>query len=263
MKLAEKFLVGTSGFSFDDWVGGFYPPGTRKQDMFAHYVRHFPTVEVNYTFYRMPSPRTMERLARTAPPGYLFWVKANRSLTHEGDLAGTPAFLDALAPLAGSGRLAGVLLQFPQSFRRTVAARKFLAAALEGLSPAPRAVEFRHRSWEHPSTAEGLRQCGVTLVIPDVPPIAGLYRAPPALTTSTGYLRLHSRNAAKWYAGAVERYDYSYGDVELRDLVDQWSPLAERAEKVFAFFNNCHGGQAAANAEAFRRLLEQIDAAAP
>ena len=75
MDLGEKFLVGTSGYSFRDWVGTFYPPGTRAKDMFAFYVRHFHTVEVNSTFYRMPSAATLDAMARQTPPEFAFWVK--------------------------------------------------------------------------------------------------------------------------------------------------------------------------------------------
>jgi len=152
-----------------------------------------------------------------------------------------------------------VLLQFPQAMHRTVANRRFLAGALADLESVPRAVEFRHRSWQCPETLTGLRDRDVTLVVPDVPPIGSLYSPPPAATNRTGYLRLHSRNADKWYAGPVERYDYNYTDAEMRGIIDQWAEVSEQAEKVFAFFNNCHGGKAAQNAEAFRRILEQID----
>ena len=68
MDPASKFHVGTSGYSFPDWVGVFYPPGTRRQEMFAYYMRQFRTVELNYTFYRLPAARTLELLAQASPP---------------------------------------------------------------------------------------------------------------------------------------------------------------------------------------------------
>ena len=121
------------------------------------------------------------------------------------------------------------------------------------------AVEFRHCSWEHPSVASGLRDRGAILVIPDVPDLDGLYHSPAAATAPTGYLRLHSRTAAKWYAGPVERYDYNYSEQEMQNLISDWSALDEPLEQVFVFFNNCHSGQAAENAEAFRALREAAD----
>lgn len=254
----EKYIVGTSGYSFADWVGTFYAPDTRQRGMFEEYVKHFDVVELNYTFYRMPASRTMEGLARKSPAGFSFWVKANQQITHEHDRALCGEFMENLAPLRTAGKLAGVILQFPQSFHRTVENRRFLAEALTDFEGVPLAAEFRHFSWEHASTFAGLRDRGVTLVVPDAPEIPGLFRPLPTITSPTGYLRLHSRNARKWYAGEAERYDYNYSTAELKELLSIWSPLAEQAEKVYAFFNNCHRGQAAENAEAFRRILGQI-----
>jgi len=250
-----QVIVGTSGYSFTDWVGPFYPPGTRRGDMLAHYVQHFPAVEVNYTYYRMPTARTLAALARNSPPEFLFWVKANQETTHKRNRQVAGEFLDALAPLTEAGKLAGVLLQFPQSFHRTIANRKYLAAALADLSGPPLAVEFRHCSWADPGVAEGLRRRQAILVVPDAPPIPALYHVAPTATTPVGYLRLHSRNAEKWYAGAAERYDYSYSAAELQRFATDWTDPALGIERLFAFFNNCHQSQAAANAQAFQRIL--------
>ena len=265
---ASKYIVGTSGYSFADWVGEFYPPGTRSGEMFAHYCQRFVAVELNFTFYRMPTARTLASIAAKSPPGFGFWVKVNQEITHKHNLAPAAPFIEALSPLRETDKLLGVLFQFPQSFHRTVENRKFLAAALEDFSrpassaaaamPLPCAVEFRHASWDHPSTVEGLRQRGATLVIPDAPPIPSLYHTPPRVTSGLAYIRLHSRDAAKWYAGEHERYDYSYSAPEMRKLLDDWSPLEGGVKAVNVFFNNCHRGQAAANAEAFRRILGQI-----
>jgi uncharacterized protein YecE (DUF72 family) len=258
-KQGRKWLIGTSGYSFADWVGPFYPAGTRTGDMFRRYVEHFTCVELNFTFYAMPAARTLARLAAASPEAFQFWVKVNRQITHDGQTAPAAEFLAALDPLQSSNRLAGVILQFPQSFHRTVEHRKFLAAALERFAAVPSAVEFRHASWDHPSTFEGLRDRRVTLVVPDAPPVEGLFRPAPAVTSRTGYLRLHSRRADQWYAGMAERYDYSYSEAELRGILDDWSRLEEGADRVYAFFNNCHRGQAAQNAESMRRILGQVN----
>jgi len=254
MGTGAKFLVGTSGYSFRDWVGTFYPPGTRAKDMFAYYVRHFRTVEINYTFYRMPSAATLEAMARQTPPEFTFWVKVHQQFTHEHELGAAKEFLDALVPLQSRGQLAGVLLQYPQSFHRTVANRRTLQGALDAFASMPAAVEFRHGSWDHPATFEGLQERGVTLVVPNVPDIASLFRPKALLTSRTGYLRLHSRASAQWYVGAAERYDYSYRDEELKGLAADWIHLAEKADRIFVFFNNCRHGQAAKNARRFMEI---------
>jgi uncharacterized protein YecE (DUF72 family) len=258
MTKSTEIIVGTSGYSFEDWVGPFYPPGTRKEQMFDHYIQHFAAVELNFTYYRLPTARTMEALANKGPPGFLFWVKANQQTTHKQDRSVAAEFLAGIHPLADAGKLAGVLLQFPQSFHRTVDNRKYLAAALEDLAGPPLAVEFRHRSWDDPSTFAGLRDREVTLVVPDCPAIPDLFRIAPTLTTSTGYLRLHSRNADKWYAGEAARYDYSYGDDELREIAASWLSLEQRMDRLYGFFNNCHHAQAAQNAESFQKVLDQL-----
>jgi len=259
MASENRYLIGTSGWSFKDWVGTFYPADTQQRGMLACYVHHFETVEINYTFYRLPSARTMESIAAKAPESFRFWVKANQAATHDLDRTVSRPFLDGLAPMLDSGKFAGLLLQFPQRFHRTVANRKCLSVALEDYRSVPLAVEFRHQSWQHPSVLQGLRDRDVTLVIPDVPDLPGLYRQAAAATNRTGYLRLHSRDASKWYnEGGADRYDYSYSREELDELIEAWEALEEPMDEVYTFFNNCHHGQAAQNAEALRRILGQI-----
>ena len=254
----SKYLIGTSGYSFRDWVGTFYPDRTQSRDMLAQYIRHFETVELNFSYYRMPNARTLNAIAAKTPDGFTFWVKANQETTHMLNRDVAPAFIEALEPMTAAGKLAGVLMQFPQSFHRTAGARKYLSAALEDFASVPLAVEFRHHSWDRPEVLAGLSERNVTVVIPDVPAIEALYSPSPAVTTRTGYLRLHSRDASKWYAGAQARYDYNYTAADIRKLLDDWSPLAGQTDRVYTFFNNCHRGQAAENAEAMRRILRQI-----
>ena len=98
----------------------------------------------------------------------------------------------------------------------------------------------------------------MALVIPDVPALEGLYRPAPTATSPVAYLRLHSREAKSWYGGMAARYDYSYSDEELKQLVKDWAAVEAAAQRVYAFFNNCHRAQAAQNASAFRRILGQI-----
>ncbi len=253
-----KYVVGTSGYSFADWIGAFYPPGTRSKDMFDLYAARFQAVELNFTFYNARPRATLARMGAKAPEGFQFWVKVNRELTHKGNLAAGAEFIDQVAPMQEAGRLAGLLLQFPQSFHRTAEARRYLAAALDALAALPLAVEFRHRSWDHPATTEALAARNVTLVVPDVPALEGLYRPAPTATSPIAYVRLHSRNAGAWYGGGAARYDYSYSEEELAQIIKNWADVEASVQRVYAFFNNCHRAQAALNAEAFRRILGQI-----
>lgn len=254
----NKYIIGTSGFSFKDWIGEFYPPQTKPKEMFAQYTTFFSMTELNYTFYRMPSARTLASLSEHSPPGFEFWVKLNQQISHERDLAGVDEFVDNLAPLIESRKLAGILLQFPQSFKRTVENRLFLARVIDAIAPLPQAVEFRDSSWEHDSTYQGLREKSVALVVPDAPPIRSLFHPPPISTSPIAYLRLHSRNARYWYKGEGMRYDYDYSEDELKDVLGQWSAIEQEVQKIYTLFNNCNRGQAGRNAMAMRRILGQI-----
>ena len=120
MPLGE-ILVGTSGYSFPDWVGTFYPPGMKSSDFLNYYSERFPVVEVNSTYYRIPPPRTLEQMERKTPPGFRFVVKLHQSMTHE--TTREPAiyfqFREALEPLKAAGKYDGLLAQFPWGFQRT------------------------------------------------------------------------------------------------------------------------------------------------
>jgi uncharacterized protein YecE (DUF72 family) len=91
--------IGTSGFSYADWVGPYYPLGTRPSQMFGLYCKHFPLVELNFTFYRPPTGDMLTRLADKGPEGFQFLVKAPRSVSHEADVRDLPGFREALGQL--------------------------------------------------------------------------------------------------------------------------------------------------------------------
>ena len=163
MSAAPAFLVGTSGYSFDDWVGPFYPPGTPRQRFLETYARHFDCVEINATHYRIPSPHTFERMAQRTPPAFRFIVKLHGAVTHERvlDPAQVRAFHDAVAPLAAAGKHHGMLAQFPWGFRRDEAAKAHLVRMRAAFPEGPLWVEFRHDSWMHPHLPEWLRAHGL------------------------------------------------------------------------------------------------------
>ena len=140
-------LIGTAGFSYRDWLGPFYPTGLPERDWLAFYAREFPTVELNVTFYRLPAARTLDSWIEHTPAGFQFSVKAYRGLTHERQAPDFAAFAAAARPLAQAGKLACVLAQFPQSFRRTAANEAYLARLRQGLGDLPVVVEFRHAEW--------------------------------------------------------------------------------------------------------------------
>jgi uncharacterized protein YecE (DUF72 family) len=220
--------------------------------MLAYYARHFPLVELNFTFYRPPTPEMLARLAEQVPSGFQFIVKLPRSISHEEKPTDLPLFRRSVEEMSRRGCLLGLLCQLPQSHHYNGRRLDWLDRLARELAGCRLAVEFRHRSWARPDLADWLAERGIDLVAVDAPDLPQLY--PSALVQSTGriYVRLHSRNAGNWYQSDKERYDYDYNDEELGEWVEAVLRAEERTEEALLLFNNCHGGRAAANA---RRIM--------
>ncbi len=253
-------VVGTSGYSFPDWVGPFYPRGMRSSEFLVYYARQFGAVEVNSTYYGIPRPRVMQQMEQKTPPGFRFVVKLNQAMTHEGSLA--PAlmreFRACLAPLQDAGKYDGLLAQFPMNFHRNDNHERFLGALREALPGEPLWVEFRHDSWAGEDVPALLRAHTLGFCAVDEPALPGLMPSITALTTEDAYIRFHGRNAATWWGGgAGDRYDYDYRASELAEWMDKVRALAEQARRTYLFFNNCHAGQAARSAKLMTELLRQ------
>jgi len=249
--------IGTSGYSYPDWVGDFYPEGTRPERFLTSYARHFPLVELNFTFYRPPTRAMLLRLAAKAPPDFQFVVKAPRLISHDQRPLEIPGFRDAVEGLQARGQLAGVLAQFPQSMHCTRADCDWVATLAKELGHLRLAVEFRHSSWARPGLPAWLAEKGLDLVGVDVPEIAALFPRGWAQSGSAAYIRLHSRDAAKWYEDGGARYDYDYGDAELGEWIEELAHRAEQGgtERALFLFNNCQRSQAAVNARRMQALL--------
>jgi len=251
--------VGTSGYSYKDWVGEWYPPGTTTHDMLELYARSFQTVELNFTYYRQPSARTIESIVRKLPDTFRLFVKANAETTHQRNRDAARPFKDGIAPAREAGVLAGVLAQFPYSFKNEPASRDYLAALAEDFADCNPVVEFRNRGWSKLSTLALLRTLGLGFCCVDEPDGLGLMPPVAEATTDTAYLRFHSRNKAKWYeGGGKERYNYLYTPEELNEWTPKVKKLDDASSAVYVFFNNCHAGHAAVNAGQFRAMLGDI-----
>ncbi len=261
-------IVGTSGYSYADWVGTVYPEGTRPVDYLAHYARRFALTELNFSYYREPTTSSLRQIALKSPPGFAFTIKAHKSLTHERGaewIDHATRFRSALEGLTSVRRndsddvedtLAGVLLQFPFSFHYTAENRRYLASLSDAFDGVRTFVEFRNDEWDEPSVWREMEKRRLGLVIPDLPRLDGLPRTAPRLTTPWGYVRFHGRNAAGWWAGSnVSRYDYLYSEEELCDWIGPVTAMANDAESVIVTFNNPLGGQAVQNAKQFSSLL--------
>lgn len=261
-----EILIGTAGYSYMDWVGPVYPVGCRRSDMLALYAEEFYFVEVNYTYYRMPTARTLAQMASRTPPDFLFAVKAFQGMTHTRDLdaAGYRAFREALAPLTETGRLACILAQFPQSFHFNPANCSYLERVREGLNNLPLVFEFRSADWQRPETENLLHRMGVTLAAVDLPDLPGLPRPELKATSPLGYVRFHGRNRIKWYyhRESYERYDYLYSPEELSHWVPTMAAFASSNPRLCVSFNNHYGGQAVINARMLRNILRSYKKAA-
>jgi uncharacterized protein YecE (DUF72 family) len=245
--------IGTAGYSYKDWAGPFYPAGTRPAQMLPLYSRHFPLVELNFTFYRAPTRDTLLRLADRAPAGFQFLVKLPQTISHERKTDDLPGLRQAMLGLKERGQLLGLLCQLPQSThfeRPNLDWLRHLSAALGDLHLA---VEFRHRSWARPDVPPWLAEHGLNLVAVDVPDIPSLYPRGWVQAGSRAYIRLHSRNAANWYRGLKERYDYDYDDAALREWVQAAATF--EPDQALLVFNNCWRGQAARNARRMQALF--------
>jgi len=253
--------IGTSGFSYDDWVGPVYPEELSRREWLSYYAREFDTCELNTTFYRMPAPAMLERMAEKVPPGFLFSVKAFQGITHEREegLKLAPEFTEALEPLREAGKLGAVLAQFPYSFHPTEENQQYLMRLRQAFGPAPVVVEFRDAKWATEDTFDILEEMGLGYCCVDEPPLKGLMPPIAAATGPVAYVRFHGRNSAKWWqhAEAWERYDYTYKPEELQEWIPKLQALDSRAPLTLVYANNHWSGQAVDTARQLRLLLEQ------
>ena len=254
-------LIGTSGFSYKDWIGPYYPEKLSKKDWLAFYAREFKTCELNFTYYRLPNAQTLERMAAKVPADFCFTLKASGELTHErtDNEAAFAQFVAALEPLIEAGKFGCVLAQFPYSFHATEANRDYLRFLREHLRDLPVVIEFRNAKWLTPENFALLQENHLGFCCVDEPRLEGHIPPVAEVTAETAYVRFHGRNAEKWWRHdeAWERYDYTYSDEELSEWVPKIKVLAGKAEKTFVFANNHWQGQAVGTARQLTMLLEQ------
>jgi uncharacterized protein YecE (DUF72 family) len=289
--------IGTAGWSYPSppgaWTGIVYPArqgrtwrGARFDEL-SWYAEHFDTVEVNSSFYRVPTRETTAAWAARTPPAFEFSVKLFQKLTHpamfldrltrapgvravddaprfEGshDVAraaaqvsqqDVDAFKLAIDPLANAGKLGALLAQFPASFKADAAARDYLAWLLDTFRDHRVAVELRHRSWSNDlaGTLALLNASKAAWVQIDEPKFSSSVQQN-FLPNVTGfyYLRLHGRNAKAWWKHdhPNDRYNYLYSAEELDPFVEIAEAVRTLVKKMYLYTNNHFDGKAAANA---------------
>jgi len=253
------FYIGTSGYSYDDWVGPYYPPDLPKKEWLSFYAREFNASELNFTYYRLPNAWTLERIAQKTGEGFQFTVKAYKGMTHEREdnAEAFTQFVAALRPLLEADKFGCILAQFPYSFRPTPGNFDYLKRCRERLGDLPVVVEFRRADWLTPETFAFLREQNLGFCCVDEPRIKGLMPPMVEVTGPVAYVRFHGRNAKKWWRHehAWERYDYTYSEEELQEWVPRLRKMDQEAEKTFAFANNHWQAQAVGTARQLKLLL--------
>ena len=302
---SREIRVGTASWTDPTIVKGgvFYPRGvSSSEDRLRYYASQFSTVEVDSTYYSLPERAIAALWAERTPDDFVFHVKAHALMTGQPtEVARLPEplidalpaaladkariyakdlplelydlvwtyFLDALEPLRASGKLGGVLLQYPRWFLPTPENKDHLAESAARLAGTPGAVELRNRYWyggadgrgrETQWTLDMLRDLGLTYVMVDgpqglessVPPVAAV------TTAELAMVRLHGRRSATWEAAkvpTVERYRYLYSQHELDAWVPRIEEASAQARRTTVFLNNCYGNYGTTNA---RELLAKL-----
>ena len=245
----STILLGTSGWSYREWIGPFYDDEKR---MFSYYAKFFNTVEINSTFYRYPSRSTIYGLSRAAPPNFIFSAKLPRLITHKKKLdlaedirSDLMRFLELLEPLYVSGRLGCILIQLPPSFKYEDGYERlegFLDIIPDGYEFA---VEFRDSSWMREDTWRMLRKYGVAYCVVDEPSFPSEVH----VTADFAYFRWHGRNSRVWY-------NYRYSEKELSEWVPKLEETGRKVRKIYGYFNNHFHGYAIENCIELMQMLK-------
>jgi uncharacterized protein YecE (DUF72 family) len=275
--VASPIRIGTCSWADESLSKYFYPREVKgAEERLRYYTERFDTVEANSTYYHLPAREMVQRWADRTPDGFVMHVKAFGVMTrHPVKVEQLPPdlrdeapldqrgrverpsrefraeifsrFHDALEPLRETGKLGGILLQFPSYVVPKPASYDYLEWAVEQLQGDEALVEFRHAAWlddEHRDETLGfLERHGLTYVIVDAPRTEGRNVLPTvvATTSPTAYVRFHGRNAQTWNkrtGSAAERFDYLYSDEELAEWVPTLQELAGQSQEAYAFFNN-------------------------
>jgi uncharacterized protein YecE (DUF72 family) len=259
--------IGTSGFSFPDWKGTIYPHGLSERDMLSFYERElgFGALEVNFTYYTLPSQKSFSAMSKKTSKGFEFVVKSFKGMTHEIRDRETGVMVDnqetfkkfkySLLPLIEDGKLACVLAQFPYGFFSNRGNLEYLERFKEEMREIPLVFEFRNQIWLREGTFQFLEERNIGYCIVDEPKLPKLMPYLPRATSEIGYFRFHGRNPNWFNVPTSVRYDYLYSEKELKEFIPDIGDVSQKTAKTLIFFNNCHAGSAAKNAAQMAKLL--------
>jgi len=239
----STFWIGTSGYNYKEWKGPFYPSDLPEQAMLSYYAQRFSTVEINYTFYRMPNVRTLQAWAKETPEGFTFTLKAPRRITHDLRLrdAGDSVTYFCETAKALKQKLGAMLFQLPPFLKKDVARLEdFLHQLPPGFRPA---FEFRNQSWFSDDVYECLQRFDAALCIAEHDDRC----APFEQTANFGYFRLR-------------RSDYSEAD--LAGWAQRLVEATAKWDELFVYFKHEEAGKGALFASKLAALLQPTAPAA-
>jgi uncharacterized protein YecE (DUF72 family) len=245
-----RFLLGTSGWSYAEWVGVFYP--TSSESKLGFYSKTFPTVEIDSTFYAFPKEGMVLGWDRYSPRNFEFCAKLPQTITHERLVAlGKPLeeeldkFANLMLPLNNSGKIGCLLIQLPPSYKYdSNHLEEFLSLLPHGFKYA---IEFRHKSWLRDETWRTLGKYNVANTIVDEPLLPPEVR----VTADFAYIRWHGRGQRPWY-------DYHYTAKELQDWIPKVKEVEGSVKTTYGYFNNHFHGYAVENALSILKMLDKL-----
>ncbi len=204
-------------------------------------------LELNFSYYKMPDEKMLKNFSLKAPDKFVYIIKANRGITHDRQNDEiSELFAETYNKSNEKKTFKGVLFQFPESFHYNMANVKYIEKTVKTFNNIPCFIEFRGRDWNNDNVFQFLKEYKLNYVITDLPPNDNLHKKELNITSNTAYYRLHGRNT-DWY-NYDERYNYNYMENELLEIEQDIKRLEKKADNVFVFFNNCHGGFALMNA---------------
>jgi len=241
-----KIFIGTSGWHYKHWLNGvFYPAGTTGSEMFEFYARHFNTVEINNSFYRLPTAKTFDAWRESAPRDFVFAVKASRFMTHMKKLKDAKRTSEKFFLVADrlEKKLGPILFQLPPRWKVNV---ERLAEFLEALPDKHRyAFEFRDESWIVPEVFRLLRKYNAAFCVHDFEEM----KIPIEVTADFAYVRFHGPTSAKYWG--------SYSKAELRKWAQRIDGWRAELSAVYVYFNNDPEGAAVRNALTLKELASR------
>ncbi|MFX1359625.1 MAG: DUF72 domain-containing protein [Promethearchaeota archaeon] len=254
--MKEKVLIGTSGWSYDEWIGPFYPQGLTKKDFLSYYSQIFYTNEINSTFYNIPSRHIVESWVKKTPKDFLFTAKIPQIITHEKRLNVDEClndldyFLKVMNPLIESSKLLAFLIQLPPSFtkdRDFANLKEFIANWPEDYKRENYylAIEFRDRSWMQDEVFTYLKQKSLTycaVIEPLLPPRMDI------TNSEFAYIRFHGYGKDIWF-------DYFFNEEEIKNWAASIKDVIKQTPNIGIYFNNHFSGYAAKNSLMMMREL--------